>query len=80
MISKDVIEDVGRYTFIDEVIKRGVIFYFYYTIDNKRKQKHLPMRSSVKQLQYLIDSIKKEIGGTEYGRTKVGKYYIIWKS
>jgi len=77
MLRKEIIDYVGKYSFIDNVIRRGVIVFIYYTIDGKQKSKHLPLRSTTNQLQTIINAIKKEIGGTEYGRTKVGKYYII---
>ena len=76
MIDKNVIESVKLYSFVDEVIKRGVIVYIYYSIDGKRKQKHLPLRSSVKNVQMLIAKIKKELGEEKNGRTKTGNYYI----
>jgi hypothetical protein len=77
MLTQKILKDVEIYSFIDKVERRGIVVYFYYSIDGKQKQKHLPLRSTVKQLQTTISNIKKELGGVKYGRTKIGNYYII---
>ena len=78
MLRKEIIKNIGAYSFIDKVEQKGIMIFMYYTIEGEEKRKRVLLRSTIKQLQQKLLEIKKEVRGNKYGRTKVGNYYIIW--
>ena len=57
MLNKNYIELVKKYSFIDDVKILGGDFIIYY--DNKSKK--LPLRSSPKKLQEILNKLKKKL-------------------
>ena len=63
---KHVINDLIRYTFLDNVERKGVYVYFTYGDKTKR----LAYRATTAQLIAFIDKIKEEIGFKEIKETR----------
>lgn len=64
-IFKKTVEELKRYTFIEDVVMKPPYIYFKYKTDGKIKTKRLAMRASSEQLQQAIIKIKKEVGFDE---------------
>ena len=76
MITKDWIQLIEKYSFIDKAEVKGAYFFIRYTKDNKTKSKRFPIRVAGTQLQRAIENIKKELG-VKYDERKTRNYYII---
>jgi uncharacterized protein (UPF0371 family) len=68
MIHTEWMKQLERYSFIDKVERKGLKYYFYYTVKGKETYKTLPLRATVTMVQKLIDKIKEEVGVTIYGK------------
>ena len=67
MINKEWLTELQRYTFLDKVERKGIKYYFYYTVKGQKKQKTLPLRATGPMVQKLIKAIRNEVGVNYYG-------------
>ena len=77
MLFENIRELVSKYSFIKKTEFRNAIFYIYYEKEGKLKYKHLPYRTTEKQLFNCIERIKEDIN--YYEEKKVRDSIVIDK-
>jgi hypothetical protein len=77
MIRQHTVEDLRKYSFLDDVtITDGKVFMYYWK-DGERKFKKLPLRVSIEKLQKTVKEIEKELGVSIYGHGRNQDYFIV---
>ena len=74
MINKEWLKELERYTFLDKAERKGLKYYFFYTVRGEQKFKILPLRATGPMVQELMNKIKKEVGVNYYGTAKTRIY------
>jgi hypothetical protein len=77
MITKEVIADLKKYSFLDNAERKGIYVILEYHIKEVKKSKRLPLRTSIPQLQKVLKNIQNEKGVSIYGTGYNADYYII---
>lgn len=77
MLSKDWIEFIAKYSFIDKVERKGAEILIFYTVKGEQKSKRVLIRNSLQKLQDTIRDIRNEIGVSKYGKGYNSDYYIV---
>jgi len=77
MINNDWLEQIRRYSFIDDCKREGLMYCFYYEVKGKQVVKKLPLRANGVMVQNLIKKIKKETEVKTYGKGRNSRICIV---
>ena len=70
-------KELKKYSFITRTEMKGATCYLYYEVKGQERFKSFPLRTSIPQLQKIMNEIQKEAGVNKYGKPKVGECFVI---